>query len=125
VNLGALGGESLTDADLARGTTIVVLWASWSPRSRNIVERVNALAAHWQAKARVVTVDFEEDRQAVTVFLAGKGLTVPAYLDPDGLFAKRYAIATLPGLLVVKDGAVAYRGQLPDNPERVLAPLLP
>lgn len=124
IRLSCLRGESLSDADLARGATIVVVWASWSPRSRDIVERVNPLVSRWSGRARVVTVNFQEDRQAVTGFLAGKDLRAPVCLDPDGSFSKKYNVATLPGLLVVKDGQVAYRGKLPDDPDRVLADLL-
>jgi thiol-disulfide isomerase/thioredoxin len=124
IRLSCLGGESLGDADLARGATIVVVWASWSPRSRDIVERVNPLVARWSGRARIVTVNFQEDRQAAAGFLAGKGLGAPVCLDPDGSFSKKYNVATLPGLLVVKDGQVAYRGKLPDDPDRVLADLL-
>ncbi|HYX24649.1 MAG TPA: hypothetical protein VFC23_10895, partial [Thermoanaerobaculia bacterium] len=43
VSLSCLGGERLNDGDLSRGTTIVVVWASWSPRSRDVVQRVNPL----------------------------------------------------------------------------------
>ncbi|MFP5287091.1 MAG: TlpA family protein disulfide reductase, partial [Thermoanaerobaculia bacterium] len=118
------GGESLSDADLARGATIVVVWASWSPRSRDIAGRVAPLVSRWSGRARVVTVNFQEDRQAVSGFLAGKALGAPVCLDPDGAFSKKYNVATLPGLLVVKDGQVAYRGKLPDDPDRVLADLL-
>lgn len=124
VRLGCLGGESLSDADLARGATIVVVWASWSPRSRDIAGRVGPLVSRWSGRARVVTVNFQEDRQAIAGFLAGKALGAPVCLDPDGAFSKKYNVATLPGLLVVKDGQVAYRGKLPDDPDRVLADLL-
>jgi thiol-disulfide isomerase/thioredoxin len=124
VRLGCLGGESLGDADLARGATIVVVWASWSPRSRDIAGRVAPLVSRWSGRARVVTVNFQEDRQAVSGFLAGKALGAPVCLDPDGAFSKKYNVATLPGLLVIKDGQVAYRGKLPDDPDRVLADLL-
>src|SRR5947207_15784825 len=58
VSLTCVGGERLNEADLARGSTIVVVWASWSPRSRNIVERVGPLAGRWGSQARVVTVNF-------------------------------------------------------------------
>jgi thiol-disulfide isomerase/thioredoxin len=122
--LRGLGGEQLSEADLAQGATIVVVWASWSPKSRNIVERVNQLASGWGDRARVVTVVFQEDRREVEQFLAGKGLSVPVYLDSQGDFSKKYAVTTLPGLLVFRDGKAAYRGRLPDDPARVLAPLL-
>lgn len=124
VSLECLGGARLKESDLARGTTIVVVWASWSPRSRDIVERVNPLASRWSGRARVVTVDFQEDRQTVDGFLRGKNLSAPVCLDPDGAFSRKYNVATLPGLLIVKDGQVAYRGKLPEDADRVIADLL-
>jgi thiol-disulfide isomerase/thioredoxin len=124
VTLSCLGGERLSDADLSRGTAIVVVWASWSPRSRDIVARVNALASRWGGQARVLTVNFQEERPAAEGFLAGKGLAAPVCLDPEGTFSKKYNVATLPGLLVVHDGQVAYRGKLPEDADRVIADLL-
>jgi thiol-disulfide isomerase/thioredoxin len=124
VSLSCMGGERLSDADLARGTTIVVVWASWSPRSRGIIERVQPLASRWGGRARVLTVNFQENAQAVQGFLAGRSFGAPICLDPDGAFSKKHNIATLPGLLVVKDGQVAYRGKLPDDADQVIADLL-
>lgn len=124
ISLNCLGGARLSDGDLARGTTIVVVWASWSPRSRGIADRVSPLAGRWGGQARVVTVNFQEDRQAVEAFLAGKNLGAPVCLDPDGAFSRKYNVATLPGLLIVKDGQVAYRGKLPDDADGVIAGLL-
>lgn len=124
IRLQGLGGERLVDSDLARGTTIVILWASWSPRSRDIVARVNPLAQRWGGKARVVTVSFQEERGAVEGFLSGKGLGAPVFLDSDGAFSKKYALAIIPGLLIIKDGQVVYRGKLPDDPDRVIGELL-
>jgi thiol-disulfide isomerase/thioredoxin len=124
VSLSCLGGGRLGDADLARGTTIVVVWASWSPRSRDIAERVTALAGRWGGRARIATVDFQEDRQAVEHFLAGKSLGAPVCMDPDGVFSRKYSVATLPGLVVIKDGKVAHRGKLSEDSDQVLADLL-
>jgi thiol-disulfide isomerase/thioredoxin len=122
VNLSCLGGGHLTDADLGRGATIVVVWASWSPRSRDIAERVGPLAARWGGRARVVTVNFQEDGAVVERFLAGKSLGATVCLDPDGTFSRKYNIATLPGLVVLKDGQVGYHGKLPDDPDSVIGP---
>lgn len=124
IRLQGLGGEQLADADLVRGTTIVVLWASWSPRSRDIAARVNPLASRWGGRARVVTVNFQEDRAAVEKFLAGKDFGTTVFLDPDGSFSKKYGLATLPGLLIIKDGQVVYRGKLPEDPDRVIGEFL-
>jgi thiol-disulfide isomerase/thioredoxin len=124
IRLQSLGGGRLVDSDFARGTTIVVVWASWSPRSRDIAARVSPLARRWGAQARVVTVNFQEDRAAVEGFLAGKDFGAEVFLDPEGSFSKKYAMATLPGLLIIKDGQVVYRGKLPEDPDRVIGEFL-
>lgn len=124
VRLRGLGGEQLRDADLAQGTTVIVIWASWSPRGRDVVPRVNALAERWGRQARVITVNFQEDRGTVEGFLGGQGLRVPVFLDPDGAFAKRYAVTNLPGLLVIQNGETAYRNRLPDDPDAVLGEII-
>ncbi|HET9211064.1 MAG TPA: redoxin family protein [Thermoanaerobaculia bacterium] len=121
IDLSCHGGGRLTDADLGRGVNIVVVWASWSPRCHGIAGRVGSLAARWGSRARVVTVNFQEDGAAVERF-AGKGLGAPVCLDPDGIFSHNYKIATLPGLVVLKDGQVVYAGKLPDDPDSVIAP---
>jgi thiol-disulfide isomerase/thioredoxin len=124
VRLPGLRGGQLTSADLAEGATVVVVWASWSPRCRDIVERINAVAASWGGRARVVSVDFQEDAADVERFLAGKDLRAPVYLDRDGEFSKANAIATLPGLIVYRDGQARYHGKLPADPDAAIADAL-
>jgi thiol-disulfide isomerase/thioredoxin len=124
VSLSCLGGGRLSEAEMAHGTTIVVVWASWSPRSRDIAERVKALSGRWGGQARVVTVNFQEERPVAEHFLAGKSLGAPLCLDPDGAFSRKYNVSTLPGLLVVKEGQVVHRGKLGDDADRTLAGLL-
>jgi thiol-disulfide isomerase/thioredoxin len=124
MSLACLGGAHLSDADLARGATIVVVWASWSPRSRDIAERVSAINGRWGSKARVMTVSFQEDREAVERFMKGKSFGAPVCLDPDGAFSRKYNVATLPGLVVFKDGQPVYRGKLSDEADQVLGGLL-
>jgi len=124
VRLQGLRGEGLGDAELARGTTILIFWTSWSPHSRDIVARVSPLVQRWSPQARVVTVNFMEERPAVDGFLSNKGFDAPVFLDSDGAFARKYSVATLPGLLVIRDGQVVYKGRLPDDPDRVIADFL-
>ena len=116
VRLPGLRGGELTSAELGRGATVVVVWASWSPRCRDIVERVNALEASLGGAARVVTVDFQEEPAAVEEFLKGKGLRAPVYLDRDGEFSKSMEVTSLPGLVVYKEGEVRFRGRMPADP---------
>ena len=118
--LPGLSGGAFSSSDVASGTTIVVLWAGWSPRCQDVVERGNRLAGKWDGRARVALVDFQEDAAEVKAFLAGKDSRAPVYLDGDGAFAKRYALANLPGLLLLRDGAVLYSGRLPDDADRLI-----
>lgn len=124
--LSGLDGGSLSEADLARGTTIMVVWASWSPRcrERDIVERTNRLVERWGERARFALVDFQEEPAEVSAFLAGKKARAPVFLDADGSFSKRHQVTTLPGLVVYRDGSVAYKGALPDDPDELLGELL-
>ena len=118
--LPGLAGGALTSSDVAGGTTIVVLFAGWSPRCKDVVERGNRIASRWGGRARVALVDFQEEAAEVQGFLAGKDPQAPVYLDGDGAFAKRYALANLPGLLLLRDGAVLYSGRLPDDADRLI-----
>lgn len=124
VRLPGLTGGQLSDADLERGATILVVWASWSPRCRDIAERANAIAARWGGSARVVTVNFQEDAATITEFLRGKGLQPPVFLDRDGEFSKSHSVTTLPGLVVIRDGQVRYEGKLPADADATLRDLL-
>lgn len=112
-DLEGLRGGRLTEAELARGTQIVIVWASWSPKCRDLVPRANAVARAAGGRARVVTVAFRDPPEDVEAFLRDRELRVPVYLDRSGAFAKDHAITDLPGLLVLRDGAPAFRGPLP------------
>lgn len=122
--LPGLDGGQLSTADLARGATILIIWASWSPRCRDIVPQVNQLAAAWSSRARVATVVFQEEPEAVRRYLEGQKIRVPVYLDTTGSFSKKHAVTTLPGLLIFRDGEAEFRGQLPANPDPVIARIL-
>lgn len=125
--LTGLAGDQLTGADLEQGEVILVIWASWSPRCRDIAARVNALARAWSPRARVATVVFQEEAEVVRAFLkgqAGRGFNVPVYLDTSGSFSKKFGVTTLPGLLVIQDGRAEFQGKLPMNPDAVISRVL-
>lgn len=124
VTLSGLDGGKLHESELLKRTTLVVVWASWSPHCRDIPQRVAALGRNWGGKARVVTIDFEEEPRTVHAFLAKGPMHAPVFLDSDGAFSKKYGVTSLPGLVVFKDGKVAYRGRFPDDPRGLLTPLL-
>lgn len=123
-SLAGMEGGELTEANLLSGNAIVVIWASWSPRGRDIVQRVNAIEKQWGSGTRVVTVNYQEERAAIESFLAGKNLAAPVYLDVRGAFSKKNAVTTLPGVLIYKDGELAYRGKLPADANALIERIL-
>lgn len=119
--LRSAGGESeLRESDLGRGSVLVVVWASWSPKSRGIAERVQAISGQWGAQARVLAVNFQERPDEVAGFVRRNPLPVPVFLDSEGLFAKKFSVTTLPALLIFKEGRLAYAGKLPEDPAAVI-----
>jgi len=124
LRLAGLRGGELTSAELGRGSHVLVVWASWSPRCRDIAERIQALEGKFGQRARVASVDFQEDAATVEEFLRGKAMRAPVYLDRDGEFSKSLEVTTLPGLVVVRDGQVRFQGKLPSDLDRVLDELL-
>lgn len=119
--LPGLDGGQLRESDLGRGSVIAVVWASWSPRGRDIVAKVNDIESRWGSRARVITVNYQESRAEVESFLAGKGLRAPVFLDTEGDFSKKYSKPNLPVLLVFRDGEQPVRATLPDDPHPTIA----
>ncbi len=117
--LSGLDGGKL-DFDSLSGDVVVIVWASWSPKCRDIVERINAIEK--QTKARVVSVVFQEDAGDVRAFLTNSPkMRAPVYLDEDGSFSKQHHVTALPGLLIYKDGNAAFRGKLPSDPGSLIS----
>ncbi|MEM9596693.1 MAG: TlpA disulfide reductase family protein [Acidobacteriota bacterium] len=111
-----LSGQELTAADLAAGDSVIVVWAPWSPRCRDVAAPIRAIKAAWGERAGVLTVVFQDRPERVRRFMEDADLDVPVFLDSDGSFAKRHGIATLPSLLLLRDGEPLYRGPLPVDP---------
>ncbi|MEO8198388.1 MAG: TlpA disulfide reductase family protein [Thermoanaerobaculia bacterium] len=123
-SLPGLAGGQLAFADLAQGTHIIVVWASWSPRCRDISPRVNDLVQKLSGEGRVVTVNFQEEAAAIDAFVRQHPLNAPVFLDRDGEFSKGHAVTTLPGLIVVRQGEVLYQGRLAAEAESQIQGLL-
>ena len=125
LRLPGLGGGELTEADLAKGTHLIVFWTSWAPRGRDVVDRVNRLSARWSGRARISTVNFQEGEGAVRKFLAGKAnLDAKVFLDRDGELSKKYRVNSAPWLLILKDGRTSFSEKLPNDPDAVIAQVL-
>lgn len=123
-SLEGLRSGRLDESELAQGTTILVVWASWSPKCRDIAARLNALERKWGGRARVVSINYQEKKADVEKYVQQSGLAVPVFLDSDAEFSRKNSITTLPGLLVMRDGKPAYRGRFPDDPDKLLGEVL-
>lgn len=116
------GGDPLQPGAVGSGLVIVVVWTTWSPRGRNIVERLNRIQADWGDRARVVSVVFQESPEAIGRFLEGKQLKVPVFLDSGNAeFSKRHNVTQVPRLLVFKDGLTAVNVNLTDDPNPLIS----
>ncbi|MDH3255067.1 MAG: redoxin family protein [Acidobacteriota bacterium] len=111
-------------SELFEGNVIAVFFATWSPRCRDVVERANDLHKVWGGRARVVLVDFQESESEVRRFLGEQDSKVDVLLDRDGSFSKRHGVTTLPTLLVLESGSVAFKGRLPADADSILRPIL-
>lgn len=116
----------LTVSDLEHGTTLLVVWASWSPRCRDVAARIDRLAETWSDQARVASVVFQEDPEVIREVILRSRLNTPVYLDLTGDFSQHHAVTTLPMLLIFRAGELVFRGKLSANPdaviERIIAP---
>ncbi len=129
-SLVGLDQGQLSEADLGEGVSILVVWATWSPRCRDVAARIEALSASWSSRARLASVVFQEEPETIRRFLDenldGREPSAPVFVDASGAFSKKHAVTTLPSLLVFDDGKVVFRGKLPADPdpviERALAP---
>lgn len=110
------GKEWKSEEIYARGATAVIFWATWSPRSAEVIRDLEALRAKiGPDKISIVTVNCEHpaisaaDRDAIAAAGRQFGLTGPVLVD-DGLVAfNDYGAMALPSTLVIgADGKVGY-----------------
>ena len=120
LRLAGLAGGALAESDLASGDHVLLFFAGWSPRCRDIVERSDAVHGAWNSKARVALVDFQEKPAEVRKFFGGRSPKAPIYLDGDGAFAKKYSVTQLPFVLVFRGGEGVARGRLDDRTDGLI-----
>lgn len=112
-----LSGKEWKSADvLSKGPTAVIFWATWSPRSAEVIRDLEALRAKiGPEKITIVTVNCEHpaisaaDRDLIGAAAKQLGTTGPVLVD-DGLVAfNDYGAMALPSTLVIgADGKVGY-----------------
>lgn len=110
-------GRELKSAEIyGRGATVLIFWATWSPRSAEVIRDLEALRAKiGPEKVQVVTVNCEHpaitaaDREAIAAVAKQLGFSSPALVDDGLVVFNQYGAMALPSTLVVgADGKVSY-----------------
>lgn len=121
LRLPGLTGGALSERELDSGQSVLVFFAGWSPRCRDVVERTNAIENAWGRRSRVALINFQESRAAVQTFVGrGAAPRAPVYLDADGAFSKKHSVTHLPYVLIFRDGEVKGRGRLDDRADAMI-----
>jgi thioredoxin-like negative regulator of GroEL len=112
-----VGGGEWKSADLfGRLPTVVIFWATWSPRSAEVIHDLEALRAKIGTdKVQIVTVNCEHpeitaaDRGTIAAVAKKDGFSGPALVDDGLVVFNDYGAMALPSTLVVgTDGKVTY-----------------
>lgn len=103
---------------------LLVFWASWCPTCIGEIKSLNA----WQEKNRasgvqVLGVDLEDTPEKIRKVQERYPMNYDVVMDRDGSVAERYAVDSLPTLvLLAKGGEILYYGyQLPRELERLIS----
>ena len=98
-----------------RGPVAVLVWASWAPEARSVVDDFEAFTiASREAGLHLVLLDVQEPLEDGRSALAGSG--IDWIHDRHGDLLKLYRVITVPSVIVVEaDGSL--RGRLDATPE--------
>lgn len=131
------GQEVRLSQSLGTKATLVVFWATWSPRSLEALADFQRLLGRYAPKGlQVIAVNAEheswaeEDAAAIAATVAGLGLTCPAVVDRGLLAFDDYGIQAMPSIILL-DGAgriaellAGYPGTLREEFERRVLEML-
>lgn len=128
-NLSKISGGSINRSDIAGTPTILVFWATWNSEAADQIKILDDYLTHSiGVPARVIAVDSQEDRSAVSSFIRRGGYSLEVLLDQTGELSNRYSVQTLPTTFfidksgVVRDVFVGVMSEamLVDNVEKML-----
>jgi len=100
----------VTLASLRGRPALVNFWASWCHPCRREAPELQRFAARPPNGARLVGVDFTDDRGAARAFIREHSWDYPNLRDPDGTVGCRYGVEGLPITFVLDR-----RGQIVDT----------
>ncbi len=110
--LPSLAGESLRLTEhLGEKATVLIFWASWSPRSAEALGEFQSLyAEHRAAGLQVLAVNVEQQelesaqQEALAAFVATQQLSYPVLVDEGLAVFDRYGVIAVPSLVLADAG---------------------
>lgn len=113
-SLQTLAGDTVRLTEVrGKRATLIVFWASWSPRSAEALRDYQALyAAHGGDGLNVVAVNAqsqaweESDVESVRAVLEQSGVTFPAVIDRDLSVLNAYGFSALPSTVLIDASGV-------------------
>jgi cytochrome c biogenesis protein CcmG, thiol:disulfide interchange protein DsbE len=85
-----------------RGRPVLInYWASWCHPCEREAPELRRLASHPPGGARIIGIDFTDDRGAALTFIRKHGWQYPNLRDADGTVGRRYGVAGLPTTFIL------------------------
>jgi thiol-disulfide isomerase/thioredoxin len=97
-----------------RGKVVLLnFWATWCVPCREEMPELQRLADDLHEQPfTLLTIDLEEDSQAIAAFRQDLGLRVPVLMDEDGDVAQSYGVRALPATFLIDDAGALRQQRL-------------
>lgn len=115
ITLETLDGHAISTTDVLKSDTIQILsfWATWCVPCINELDAISDVYSDWQDETNVelfaISTDDSRTQKRVKPLVNGKGWEYKILLDENQELKRALNIATLPHVIVVKNGKIIYR----------------